>query len=290
MKQKVVVILLGLVIVLGISVSLYMSFGSKDEPADDPVATETPIEEGSGDKGDTEESPTKDPENPQKPETVEVPENPTTIDDLYEKPVETVKEDITETDASVLEQKVRSAFRKFDFQAGLDLLSPVVKTTKNEGEGAILHQLNLEGTLLLTLLPARGEEDVHEMPDLTGIGNMLRAIEDPENKLIGTIMLNDRVRVEFIVDQASLNPIFEGSVHVSGQQDVTGKPLEEIRYVYSDVEKLVRVDFTIEEINLFGYIIYFPDGTSKLFGIYSEGETKYKTVSEWKKFYEAIYE
>lgn len=295
MKQKVIVILLGFVILIGISISLYLSFGSKgSDQGSDAVATETPStstqpENTGGKENKNDVEPTTS-NNPRKPEVEPRPSNPTKIEDLYEKPKETEKSSISSTDAKAIEQKVRSSFRKFEFDAGLSQLQSVVSTTKNEGEGAILHQLNEEGTTLLNLLPAAEEENVEEMPDLIGITNMVGSIQDPENKLLAVLLINDRLRVQYIVDQASLSPLFDGPIRISGQKEVTGEELDKIRYVYEDASRLVRVDFSIESNQLYAYVLYFPDGTSKFFGIYSEHETKYKTVSEWKKFYEAVYQ
>ncbi|WCF11747.1 hypothetical protein NDS46_30855 (plasmid) [Paenibacillus thiaminolyticus] len=275
MKQKATIILLGFLIFTGVTLSIYLSLNNDLKEKTDSVSTQTVTDENMPDQILTIQG------NHGKESSMK-------LEYLYEKSKETEKEEISKTESMVLVNKVRMEYRNFNFQEGLNLIFPTVKKIKNDGEGVILHELFYEGTMLQNLTPASNVESKGEMIDMEGISNLLGGIRDPENLLLGMLYLNERIRIHFVVDQDSLHPLFEGKIRIHNQREISGQELDVIKYVYDDIEKLIRIDFTLEGKALYAYIVYFPDSTAKLFGIYSDVETHYKKVGEWKKIYSAL--
>jgi hypothetical protein len=274
--------LLAVGILIGISISLYMTFSEKETNNSAPVETQKPpIEEGST----TSTTPTSEPM-----------EKPSKVDDsIYEKPPEKDLKGISSLEAKPFVHEARKAFQDLTFMKGVESLNSIVNKVENKDGGEILHQLYVEGSMLANLVPPTEEELVSgshgETIEFEGMVGILNSIKDPENALLGALVLDDRYRAEIIIEQDSLNPIFDGGVRILKQSEVTeGDIFVNVNNMYKDAKTLHKIDFEIEGYHLVGYVIEFENGYSKLYTILpvDGSNPPYKSIREWQKIYNLI--
>lgn len=129
------------------------------------------------------------------------------------------------------------------------------------------------------------------------MGYMVSNLKDPYMLLIGTLMLPERERREVIKETGSLSPIFEGVVSVGETTIITHEDKESdinaslIFKSESSVKELYKIKFQLEGNPLVAYIIRYNNGriafkTINLDGDYPNG---YKTISYWMNLDKVIY-
>lgn len=291
MNQKLKLGLLGLGILAGISLSIYMAVGnhsteakpddakatpvvSTDVPSNTPVVSPEPTQTNKPTE-------TKDPEGTKKPV-------------VYEKPTEKEKRDANEGEVLEAERKAREMFRSFEFMEGVESLQSMINTVADKGEGAVLYRLYNDASLLELVTDSPLDEEKSgknaELPDLQGVKNIFNNIHDPENALLGTLGLNPKIRVKIILHNESLNPIFHSAVRILSDSEETGKDVDRLRLLYTDMKTLHKITFEVESNQLYANVIEFNNGTSKVHSIHESepGTTYYKTVKEWEKIYEQL--
>ncbi|WPS85470.1 hypothetical protein SMD22_02225 (plasmid) [Brevibacillus halotolerans] len=285
MKKKILLVLLSVGIICGISLSLYMTFSEKmvvgnTEPSKEQQQAKLPQT--------SDKSTTTNPKMTEKPMLQDK-------KGIYEKPPEKQLRIISSSEATGYENEARKAFRNFEFMKGVERLRSIVDQVENKGAGEKLHQYYFEGSMIANLVPPTEEQkatgDHGEMIEFDGMVGILNSIKDPENALLGTLVLNDRYRAEVILEQSSLNPIFSEGVRIlSKSTEKTGDIYVDVFNMYSDAKILHKLDFEIEGYHLIGYVIEFADGYSKVYKILPAKGVKppYKTVLQWKKIYSLI--
>ncbi|MFF2531562.1 hypothetical protein ACFVS2_21880 [Brevibacillus sp. NPDC058079] len=283
MKKKILLGLLTGGIICGISLSLYMSFSDKTSVVDNPEPSK-----------EQPSKPTQTGNNSETPDVTEKPKPPNK-EDIYEKPPEKQLRSIGSSEAVGYENEARKAFRNFEFLKGVEDLKSIVDQVENKEPGEKLHQFYFEGSMIANLVPPTEEQEMTgdhgEMIEFDGMVGILNSIKDPENALLGTLVLNDRYRAEIILEQGSLNPIFSGGVRILNKStEATGDIYVDVINMYPNVKTLHKLDFEIEGHHLVSYVIEFADGYSRVYTVLPvEGvKTPYKTILQWKKIYSLI--
>ncbi|ADO59527.1 hypothetical protein [Paenibacillus polymyxa] len=285
MKPKILIGLMGVGIVVGLSISLYLSFSEKQDPTQSAQETQQPKTTTAAVNPDLKDSHSDVQKKPLKGSDKSI----------YEKPPEQKRRSIQSLEAEPLEQEARQDFRNLKFMNGVEKLQSIVNEVEDKDEGAMLHQLYFEGSMLANLIPPSEEDEISgdhgETIEFDGMVGILSMIKDPENALLGTLALNDRYRAEIILEQDSLNPIFDGGVRILQlSKETEGKIFEDVFNMYKSAKTLYKIDFEIEGHHLVGYVIQFADGTSKLYSILPADGAKppYKSIREWQKIYKII--
>lgn len=289
MKQKLVFILLGIAIVAGISLTVFMAtniqrYQSEDEPVSTNQPNQTTNQNGDQSVNDSSQTPIDQPDSePAKKPTAE------NISDFYQRPSQEHKRDISERKAIQYESEARTYFREFKFMEGANYLQQVISDTPQDGNAQKLYEL-LFASSLLANIPSNEEESASQLVDMQGIKNIMSNIKDPELLFLGVLKLDPLVRAEVILNKDSLNPVYEGIPHILKMDEEEGDFLEEIRILYPDIQTLHRILFEIEGNQLFAYIMEYPDGKLVFYSIRNLPDriTPYKTISEWEKIFEKI--
>lgn len=287
-KQTLVIILL----IVGIIVSLIGSIGlsihltnNKDDEI--PVETEKERnEEKEAEKDKTELSDDKKEENMKKQSIHETGLQYELIDESH-------KTIAPEHIVNTLVEKARMLFREFKFAEGAELLKTEgTDIYLDEGAGEILYDLNFQASLLSNLAPPPNVDFDGEYATDEGIDNILNRITDTELAFLGVMLLDHRIRGEYILNKESLNPIFDDvKIRILKKEEAKNEELfNRINNLYSNVEGVEQIHFNIDGNELYAYVLIFQDGRAKLYTIQEvvEGSTSYKSVSEWNKVYEKL--
>lgn len=292
MNQKLKLGLLGVGILAGISLSIYWAVSDHSTEARPDNANKTPLVSTDAPSNTPVVSP--DPSQTANPNETKDPADNKDKGDVYEKPPEKVKREANKGEVLEAERKARELFRNFEFTKGIESLQPMIDTLSDKGEGSVLYQLYHDATLLAFVvhspLDEESDDHHHEAPDLQGIKNIFGNIHDPEDALLGTLGLNPKVRVKVILHNESLNPIFHSTVRILGDSEETGKDVDRLRLLYTEMKTLHKINFEVDDNQLYAYVIEFNNGVSKVHSIHEAvpGTTYYKTVKEWEKIYEQL--
>lgn len=291
MKQKLVFILLGIAIVAGISLTVYMATNiQRYDSENEPVSTDQPNQNTNQNTNEPSETPNEQPDPSLNSEPTEKPtaEN---ISDFYQRPPQENKQDISRQKAEQYEGEARAYFREFKFMEGANYLQQVISETPKDGNAKKLHDLLLASTLLANI-PDNEEESTAQLVDIQGIKNIMSNIKDTELLFLGVLKLDPIVRAEVILNKDSLNPAYDGVPRILKMDKEEGDLLKEIRILYPDVQTLHRILFEIEGNQLYAYIMEYPDGKLVFYSIRNlPGKTTpYKTISEWEEIFEKIRE
>lgn len=187
-------------------------------------------------------------------------------------PSEPIKENIeTET-----YDKSRVFTRRGDF---IEALSIIDDSLDNLGDSEI--QTTDEYYMDLTIM-AQFEHQMLEQ-DIDSMKNSIKALKDPENFLIGVLMLNFEDRLTFIQSSISLLPYYDSDFEIIEKTIVS-----EENHVFLDVrdrntkmEQLHEIKFITDEVELTAYIVK-NDGHFYIYEI--QGDTdQILTVEKWTK-------
>lgn len=288
-KQVIVIILL----VVGIVVSLIGSIGlsihlSKNQEDDSPITTEERKGEDEADEKE-EESPNESVDKKEESEKQSIHETGLQYELIDESHKTIAPEHIVNT----LVGKARMLFREFKFAEGAELLKTEgTDIYLDEGAGEILYDLNFQASLLSNLAPPPNVDFDGEYATDEGIDNILNRITDTELAFLGVMLLDHRIRGEYILNKESLNPIFDDvKIRILKKEEAKNEELfNRINNLYSNVEGVEQIHFNIDGNELYAYVLIFQDGRAKLYTIQEvvEGSTSYKSVSEWNKVYEKL--
>lgn len=259
--------------VSGVGLSLWLTFAPDKEH-------ETLIESTTEIKTEV-ETPTEiqNPEETANIKELEPLENP-----YLDEEAETV---LTEDEWNRIAMQVNSLLRSFKFSEANELLNEkTMHVPLEEVEyGDELNRLRFDVNNLSFFQP-NSEMGFSESMDLPGAVTISQLMQSPERALIAILAAPTQVRVEGILHQQSLVPIFEGLPDIG---EVT--PYEEGEYLrlltgsYPDAT-YHHIDFQVEDYELQAIAVEDSYGVVRIWRIYQEeSAAPYQEVAFWKDFY-----
>lgn len=292
-KQKIWLIsIMGTTMAVGITFTLFLAFSTPKQegeatidekpatlmkqPEEDKVTTKNPLSSDEGAKG-ADEIKNK---------------NDLKATDIYQVPKEDKKR-ITTSDLVFYETPARMSFRKLDFNGGLSGLDDPIKEFNLEEDGKILRILQNDATLISNFEHSHADEEEQEQEDHEPeegevdnelvIKEMLTRIQDPEMALLGILSMDFQGRSEFILSAESINPIVDGGVEIVAKEEIQGEMVQHLSSMYTGVKKVHKIEFISDGYSLYGYIIQYENGNSRLHSIeeVKKGSTPFKTIQEW---------
>lgn len=120
-------------------------------------------------------------------------------------------------------------------------------------------------------------------------GEVARSMLNPEMMVSGTLMLEEKSRRGVITDKDSLSPIFDGSVKIKEHEIIFDEPDDGIiKRIYNlciGATCVHKITFEIEKNELIAYIVEYSNKTLEFYGIYAPDgiETYYQPISFWEK-------
>ena len=178
-------------------------------------------------------------------------------------------------------ENIRSYYRNFDFKGASDYLSIVSTNFNITPNNKEIYKLYQESSLLLFL------EDSIENQDYTTT-HLLKTVKDPENQLLGTLMVPGLYREGIIRDSYSLNPDFEGVPIIYGKELIPEGSNDDVVNIInlrdSNKKSIYKFKLKLEEYDLFAYVVE-SEVETYVFKIEAavEGTTHYMNFLEFKE-------
>lgn len=160
-----------------------------------------------------------------------------------------------------------------------EVKSKIEKYNFTEGTNLTIASMYHDASLMVTTLT---------VPEFQA-GKLAKGMKDPQMMVIGTLMLPEKPRRTVITDKNSLSPIFEGAVKIKSHETLKGDTTEPnaVKAFNSTVgaEFIHKIEIELEgKNNLYAYVLEYRNATLEFYGLYApEGKQyHYQDIKFWE--------
>lgn len=197
--------------------------------------------------------------------------------------IENDNNEYPEEQSAVLETQLKAYAEKADYQAIIDTINEKRRSYKfTESYNLNIASIFHDAQIMMAL------KDY----DYIKQGEVAKSMLNPEMLVSGTLMLEEKSRRGVITDKDSLSPIFSGTVKIIEHEIITEDSEEgiigRIFNLCIGATCIHKITFEIENKQLIAYVAEYSDKTLEFYGMYAPDgvETYYQPISFWEQIEE----
>lgn len=194
--------------------------------------------------------------------------------------IENDNREYPEEQFAILEAELKAYAEKADYQKIIDTINEKRQSYKfTESYNLNIASIFHDAEIMMAL------KDY----DYIKQGEVAKSMLNPEMMVSGTLMLEEKSRRGVITDKDSLSPIFDGPVKIKEHEIISNENDEGIvKRIYNfctGATVVHKITFEIEKNELIAYVVEYSDKTLEFFGIYAPDgvETYYQSISFWEQ-------